>query len=55
MAKPIRNTPILTGKDAECFIHSAEEIPSAADRRAERNRLENSVSKFKSILSKLPK
>ncbi|MCQ2190142.1 MAG: hypothetical protein MJY63_00680 [Paludibacteraceae bacterium] len=55
MARPIRNTPILTGKDATTFIQSASTTPSEEIRRAERNRIEDSVNKLKMFLSKLPK
>lgn len=55
MARPIRNTPILTGRDAALFIRTADRLPSESDRAAERSRLEKSVAKFKSMLAKLPK
>lgn len=40
MARPIRNTPIITGKDATAFIQAASTIPSETIRRIERIRLE---------------
>ncbi len=55
MARPIRNTPILTGSDATLFIRTADSFPSESARISERTRLEASVSKFKSMLAKLPK
>ena len=55
MAKPIRNTPIITGKDATAFIQAASTIPSETIRRIERIRLENSVNRFKTMLAELPK
>lgn len=55
MAKPIRNTPILTGRDATNFIQAASTAPSESIRKTERIRLENSVTRFKNMLSNLPK
>ncbi len=55
MARPIRNTPIITGKDATTFIQAASTIPSETIRKTERIRLENSVIRFKTMLAKLPK
>lgn len=55
MARPIRNTPILTGSDATLFIQTADRFPSKSARATERTRLEASVNKFKSMLAKLPK
>lgn len=55
MARPIRNTPILTGKDAVNFIQNASKIPSEANRKEERIRIENNVKKLNYMLSKLPK
>lgn len=55
MAKPIRNTPILTGKDATDFIKAASLEPSEAIRKIERDRLDKSVNRFKALLASLPK
>lgn len=55
MARPIRNTPILTGSDATLFIQTADRIPTDSARISERARIEASVNKFKSMLAKLPK
>ncbi|MBQ0090515.1 MAG: hypothetical protein KBT27_14400 [Prevotellaceae bacterium] len=55
MARPIRNTPILTGSDATMFIHTADSFPTESERLSERTRLEASVTKFKSMLAKLPR
>ena len=55
MARPIRNTPIITGKDATAFIQAVSTIPSETIRRTERIRLENSVIRFKTMLAKLLK
>lgn len=55
MAKPIRNTPILTGKDATNFIKAASAAPSEASRKIERDRLNKSVNRFKALLASLPK
>ncbi len=55
MARPIRNTPILTGKDATNFINAVSTVPSKANRKTERIRIEDNVNKFKNMLAKLPK
>ena len=55
MARPIRNTPIITGKDATAFIQAASTIPSEIIRRTERIRLENSENRFKTMWAELPK
>lgn len=55
MARPIKNTPILTGSDATKFIRTADRFPSESARRFERTRLEASVVRFKTMLANLPK
>lgn len=55
MARPIRNTPILTGSDSTLFIRTADKLPSESARLSERTRLEASVNKVKAMLAKLPK
>jgi len=54
MARPIRNTPILTGKDATLFIKAASQTPSAQSRQAERVRIEASVQRLEAMLAALP-
>lgn len=55
MARPIRNTPILTGDDAIAFNIAADIVPAESERQTERLRLEASVAKFKLMLANLPK
>lgn len=54
MAKPIRNTPILTGTDAVEFNRNASVTPTEEMRKAERARLNESVNRFKEMLASLP-
>jgi len=54
MARPIRNTPILTGKDATLFIKEASQTPSVQSRQAERVRIEASVKRLEAMLAALP-
>jgi len=53
MARPIRNTPILTGKDATLFVKEASQTPSAESRQAERVRIEASVNKLQQMIAAL--
>lgn len=46
MARPIRNTPILFGKDAEQFFREIAVLPSESERRKERERIEASVQRL---------
>ena len=55
MATPIRETPILTGKDAVWFNRRAEQIPPLEVRRANRARVEEGVERLKKFLQSLPK
>lgn len=43
MARPIRNTPILFGKDAEQFFKEISTLPPLEERMKERARIEASV------------
>ncbi|MBD5192969.1 MAG: hypothetical protein HDS60_02920 [Barnesiella sp.] len=52
MARPIRNTPSLYGKDAERFLAEISTLPSLEDRRRERQRIKNSVADFMSLISR---
>lgn len=54
MAKPIRNTPILTGRDAVAFRQEISILPPADERRRERERLAASVEELKSMIASLP-
>ena len=55
MARPIRNTPILYGKDATAFIKAASETPSYEERKAERERIEAGVKKLEALMASLPR
>lgn len=55
MAKPIRNTPILTGHDAVVFQSEISELPSSDERRRERERIAASVEQLKSMIASLPR
>lgn len=54
MAKPIRNTPILTGKDALTFHNEIAQLPPAQARRREFNRISESVKQLKDMIASLP-
>lgn len=51
MAKPIRNTPILYGKDASAFIKNSQKCKDLNARIAERSRIEKSILRLQSLLS----
>lgn len=53
MARPIRNTPILYGKDAERFLADISQLPPVEERRRERARIEKSVNNFIALVDKL--
>lgn len=53
MAKPIRNTPILYGKDAKQFLHEIENLPSIEARRKERARIEANVERLKELIQNI--
>lgn len=53
MAKPIRNTPTLYGKDAEQFLADIAVLPSIEERRKERQRIKQSVNVFLSNIATL--
>lgn len=50
MAKPIRNTPILYGKDAERFQSEISILPPTEERVAERARIQQSVRSFLDLI-----
>lgn len=54
MAKPIRNTPILMGKDAIIFNREISQLPPLQDRRKERKRITESVEQLKKMIASLP-
>lgn len=53
MAKPIRNTPILYGKDAKRFLAEIEKLPSAEERRKERARIDANVYYFLALIEEM--
>lgn len=52
MARPIRNTPALYGKDAERFLADISTLPSEDVRKRERMRIRQSVNEFISTIAK---
>ena len=46
MARPIRNTPILMGKDTERFLYEINNLPSKEVRMKERSRIETDAQQF---------
>lgn len=52
MARPIRNTPVLYGKDAERFLADISQLPSIEERRRERARIEKSVEDLLALVDK---
>lgn len=55
MSKPIRNTPILSGKDAEQFFAEMNNLPSLEERKAERARISASTSRLRQMIAALKK
>lgn len=53
MAKPIKNTPILYGKDAEAFLLNMSCVPNKIDKEKEQKRIEKSLDDLKSLLREL--
>lgn len=52
MARPIRNTLALYGKDAERFLAEISVLPSEKERMQERQRIKQSVEEFMSLVTK---
>ena len=55
MARPIRNTPILIGTDADRFLHEISVLPSEEERKKERARIEASAQQFLSLVLNVKK
>ena len=53
MAKPIRNTPILYGKDAKQFLTEIENLPTPEERKKERARIDAEVNYFLAEIEKM--
>lgn len=53
MAKPIRNTPILYGKDAKQFLAEIENLPPLEERKKERARIDTEVNYFLNLIEKM--
>lgn len=51
MARPIRNTPTLHGKDAERFLAEISVLPSEEERKQERQRIIQSVEEFMTLVA----
>lgn len=52
MARPIRNTPVLYGEDAEKFLADIAVLPSPEERKKERERIQESVKDFLQLIAK---
>ncbi len=50
MARPIRNTPILVGKDAVWFEQQMKNLPSADERAKARRDMEESAKRLETFL-----
>ena len=55
MARPIRNTPVLYGEDAERFLADIAVLPSPEERKKERERIQESVKDFLQLIAKMRK
>lgn len=55
MAKLIRNTPILYGKDARQFLLEIDNLPSMEEREKKRARIEANVERLKMMVQKMKK
>jgi hypothetical protein len=53
MGKPIKNTPVLYGKDAEIFLQNALSVPNEMQKKKEQERIEKSLKEFELLLSEL--
>ena len=53
MAKPIRNTPILYGKDAKQFLAEIKNLPSSEERKKERACIDAEVNYFLTEIEKM--
>ena len=53
MARPIRETPILTGKDAERFVRQMQEVESRSpeEREARRKAFKKRVAEAKKLIT----
>lgn len=50
MAKPIKETPILKGKDACNFVHQISHAPKESISPAELDRIKSNFEKIKAII-----
>ena len=53
MARPIKETPILTGEDSERFVHDMEEVEarSKEEREARRKEFQERVKEAKKMIT----
>ena len=53
MARPIKETPILTGEDAERFVHDMEEVEarSKEERETRRKEFQERVKEAKKMIT----
>ena len=50
MSRPIRNTPVLSGRDAQLFFSEMNNLPSSKERQVERARISESVSRLRKVI-----
>ena len=55
MARPIRNTPILMGPDADRFLQEINILPTKEERIKERDRIEASAQQFLNLVLNIKK
>ena len=55
MARPIRNTPILMGSDADRFLQEINILPTKEERIKERDRIEASAQQFLNLVLNIKK
>ena len=53
MARPIRNTPILFGEDAEAFLRQINTPLSKEERLAERKKVQEGAAHFLEMVAKI--
>ena len=55
MARPIRNTTILMGSDADRFLQEINILPTKEERIKERDRIEASAQQFLNLVLNIKK
>lgn len=54
MAKPIKNTPILTGEDARRFREEINHLPSLEERALAREKVKRGAQRLRQMIAELP-